>query len=348
MEFSIEEIAVIVGGEIEGNGSDTINKLSRIQDAKEGSISFLANLKYEPFIYKTEATAIIVGTEFKARKKLNVTLIRVEDPYVGFTLLLEEYHRLISLQREGVEEPSYLGNNTTIGEKIYRGAFSYIGSNVKIGDNVKIYPQAYIGDNTTVGNNTIIHSGVKIYPGTKIGTDVVLHAGAVIGSDGFGFAPQDDGSYKTIPQMGNVIIHDKVSIGANTTIDCATLINDSTEIGEGTKLDNLIMIAHNVHIGKNTVIAAQSGVSGSTRVGDNCVVAGQAGIIGHLEIANNTTIAAQSGVGKSIKEPGQVLMGSPGFDHKQYLRVYTVFKKLPDLESRIKELEQKVLNLPTI
>jgi len=348
MEFSINQIAEILGGEIVGNSEERIKTISRIQEARTGSISFLSNLKYEHFLYQTEASAIIVSRDFTPKKPVKSTLIKVADPYVGFTLLLEEFHKIISFQKTGVEDPAFIGKDSTTGENVYRGAFSYIGNHVRIGNNTKIYPQVYIGDNCVIGDNSIIHPGVKIYEGTKIGNDVVLHSGAVIGSDGFGFAPQKDGSYKTIPQLGNVVIHDRVSIGANTTIDCATLLNDSTIIGEGAKLDNLIMIAHNVEIGKNTVIAAQSGISGSTKLGESCVIAGQVGIIGHLEIANNTTVAAQAGIGKSVKERGKVLMGSPAFDHKEYLKVYTVFKKLPDLDSRIKELEEKVLNLPTI
>ncbi len=249
---------------------------------------------------------------------------------------------MITFQKSGVEQPSFIGEQTVCGNNLYRGAFSYIGNNVKIGDNVKVYPNAYIGDNSVIGNNTIIHVGVKIYPGTRIGSGCVIHAGTVLGSDGFGFAPQEDGTYKTIPQLGNVIVEDNVTIGANTVIDCATLMGDSTVIRKGVKLDNLIQIAHNVEIGKNTVIAAQAGISGSTKVGENCMLAGQVGIAGHLVIANNTSVGAQAGISKSVKEEGQRLLGYPVFDIKEYFRSYAVFKRLPDLNDRLRDLEKKV------
>jgi len=228
------------------------------------------------------------------------------------------------------------------GNNIYRGAFSYIGTNARVGENVKIYPHTYIGDNVVIGDNTILHPGVKIYADTKIGHNCVIHSGAVIGSDGFGFAPQEDGSYKTIPQLGTVTIEDNVAIGANTVIDCATLFGDSTIIRQGVKLDNLIQVAHNVEIGKNTVIAAQTGISGSTKIGENCLFAGQVGVAGHITIANNTHLGAQSGVSKSIKEEGLRLMGYPAFDFGLYFKSYAVFKKLPDINHRLKELENKI------
>jgi UDP-3-O-[3-hydroxymyristoyl] glucosamine N-acyltransferase len=252
---------------------------------------------------------------------------------------------LVSFQKTGIEQPSFIHENSSVGNNIYRGAFSYIGSNVKLGDNVKIYPHAYIGDDVIIGDNTIIHPGVKIYSGTKVGNNCVIHSGTVIGSDGFGFAPQEDGTYKSIPQLGNVIIEDNVAIGGNTVIDCATLFGDSTILRQGVKLDNLIQIAHNVEIGKNTVIAAQSGVSGSTKLGENCMLAGQVGIAGHLVIANDTRFGAQSGVSKSIKTEGHRLMGSPVFEFGSYYKSYAVFKKLPDIQYRLKELESKILNI---
>jgi UDP-3-O-[3-hydroxymyristoyl] glucosamine N-acyltransferase len=339
MEFSITQIAAMLGGEVTGDRSEKINMLAKIQDAKNGQISFLSNPKYEHFIYTTQASAVIVKKDFQAKKNISCALIRVDDPYLSFTTLLEEYHKLISFQKSGIEQPSFIGENSITGSNIYRGAFSYIGSNVKVGDNVKIYPQVFIGDNSIIGDNTILHSNVKLYPGTRVG------ANCVIGSDGFGFAPQEDGTYKTIPQLGNVLIEDNVTIGANTTIDCATLFGDSTIIRKGVKLDNLIQIAHNVEIGSNTVIAAQTGISGSTKIGENCVIAGQVGIAGHLEIANNTSIGAQAGIAKSIKEEGQRLIGYPVFDVKQYFRSYAVFKQLPDLNYRLRQLEKKVIGV---
>lgn len=344
IEFSVDYIAKLLGGEVQGDGSVAISQLSKIETAQPGALSFLSNPKYEHSIYTTKASAVIVKNDFKPRKSLTVTLIKVEDPYLAFTTLLEEYNKQLSLQKTGIEEPSFIGSNSTTGDHIYRGAFSYIGANCEIGNHVKIYPHAYLGDNVKVGDNTTIYSGTKIYAGTQIGANCTIHAGAVIGSDGFGFAPQADGTYKTIPQVGNVIIGNDVSIGANTTIDCATL--ESTLIKDGVKLDNLIQIAHNVEIGENTVVAAQSGISGSTKIGKGCVIAGQVGIIGHLTIGNNVKVAAQSGIGKSL-EDNTIEMGSPSFDRKKYLRTYAVFKNLPDLVQRINELEKKLLNLPT-
>lgn len=343
MKFTVNQVAAILNGKVEGNGNEEIQSLGKIQEAGKGEITFLANLKYEEHIYTTKASAVIVAGDFVPKKNINTTLIKVKDPYTSFTVLLEEYHKIVSYSKEGVEEPAFMGQGSSVGPGGYRGAFSYIGNNVTIGNNVKIYPQAYIGDNVSIGDNTIIYAGAKIYGNCKIGSRCVLHAGAIIGSDGFGFAPQEDGSYKTIPQLGNVVLEDDVSIGANTTIDCATL--GSTIIRKGTKLDNLIQVAHNVEIGKNTVIAAQTGVSGSTKIGDNCMIAGQVGISGHIEIGNKVTIGAQAGIMKPI-EDGKVLLGSPAQDRGDYFKSFAVFRKLPELNYRIKQLEEKMLNLP--
>jgi UDP-3-O-[3-hydroxymyristoyl] glucosamine N-acyltransferase len=342
MEFTINQVAAMLGGEVKGNGEAKISMLGKIQDAKQGQLAFLSNPKYEQYIYTTEASAVIVKKDFLPRKPIQAALILVDDPYSSFTALLEEYHKMITFQKSGVEEPSFISNTATVGSNIYRGAFSYIGNNSKIGDHAKIYPHVYIGDDVVIGDYTIIHAGVKIYSGSKIGSNCVIHAGTVIGSDGFGFAPQEDGTYKTIPQLGNVVIEDNVSIGANTVIDCATLFGDATYIRNGAKLDNLIQIAHNVEIGKNTVMAAQSGVSGSSKIGENCVIAGQVGIAGHLQIANRTSLGAQAGISKSIKEEGLKLIGYPVFDVKEYFRSYAVFKKLPEINNRLRELENKV------
>ena len=342
MEFTIQQIAQMLGGEVKGNGQEKINMLAKIQDAKPGQIAFLANPKYEQYIYSTQASAVIVSKEFQPKKEISTTLILVDDAYSSFTILLEEYHKLISFQKAGIEQPSFIGDNSVVGKNIYRGAFSYIGNNVKIGDNVKVYPQTFVGDNVVIGNNTILHANVKLYADTKIGNNCVIHSGTVVGSDGFGFAPQADGTYKTIPQMGNVIIEDDVTIGANTVIDCATLYGDSTLVRQGVKLDNLIQIAHNVEVGKNTVIAAQTGISGSTKVGESCMIGGQVGMAGHLVVANNTSVGAKAGISKSVKEEGQKLFGTLAFDIKDYFRSYVVFKKLPDLNNRIKELEKKI------
>jgi UDP-3-O-[3-hydroxymyristoyl] glucosamine N-acyltransferase len=342
IEFRVAYIAELLNGEVEGDGTIKISQLGKIESAGAGEITFLSNPKYEPSVYTTGAGAVIVSKDFKPKKPVHSTLIRVDDPYLAFTTLLEEYHKLLSFQKQGVEEPSYLGDHSQMGEGSYRGAFSYIGNNCTIGQQVKIYPQAYIGDNVQIGDHTVIQSGVKIYPGTIIGSHCVIHAGAVIGSDGFGFAPQPDGTYKTIPQVGNVVIGHHVDIGANTTIDCATM--ESTVINNGVKMDNLIQIAHNVEIGENTVIAAQTGISGSTKVGKNCVLAGQVGVVGHLKIGDGSKVGAQAGVGKSLK-PGSIELGSPSFDRNKYLRAYAAYKNLPDLVSRIQQLEKKVLTL---
>jgi UDP-3-O-[3-hydroxymyristoyl] glucosamine N-acyltransferase len=344
MEFSINQVAAMLGGEVKGNGNARINMLAKIQDAKKGQIAFLSNPKYEQYIYTTQASAVIVKKDFQPKKEIESTLILVEDPYISFTALLEEYHKLVTFQKSGIEQPSFIGENSTVGSNIYRGAFSYIGSNVTIGNNVKIYPHVFIGDDVTIGDNTILYASVKLYAGSRVGSNCVIHSGTVIGSDGFGFAPQEDGTYKTIPQLGNVIIEDNVAIGANTVIDCATLFGDSTMIREGVKLDNLIQIAHNVEVGRHTVIAAQTGISGSTRIGENCMLGGQVGIAGHIVIANKTGIGAQSGVGKNTKE-GQRYTGSPAFELKEWFQSYALFKKLPDLTDRLKELEKKVRQL---
>ena len=346
MEFTVSQIALLLGGEIQGDGEKKISMLAKIQEAKSGEISFLSNPKYEPYIYETKASAVIVNKDFKSRKELNTTLIKVDDPYSSFTVLLEEYHKFISFQKSGIEEPSFIGSSCTVGESIYRGAFSYIGNNVKIGKNVKIYPHTYIGDNTEIGDNTILNANVKLYPNTKVGFNCVIHSGVVIGSDGFGFAPQQDGTYKTIPQMGNVIIGNHVDIGANSVIDCATFHGDSTVVDDGVKIDNFVQIAHNVKVGKNTVIAAQTGISGSTEIGKNCIIGGQVGVAGHIKIADNTGVGAQAGVSKSTKS-GMKLWGTPAIDVIKYQRSYAVFKNLPDLNFRLKQLEEKMLNLPT-
>jgi UDP-3-O-[3-hydroxymyristoyl] glucosamine N-acyltransferase len=343
MQFSIREIAHLLNGKIEGNGELMINNMGTLESAKEGSVSFLSNPKYEHLIYTTRASAVIVSKDFKPSESIQTTLIRVDDPYFSFSVLLDEYDKFLTYQKEGVEDPSFLGENTTIGKKVYRGAFSYIGKNVIIGDHVKIYPHVYIGDSVVIGDHSILYSGVKIYDRTVIGNYCQIHAGAVIGSDGFGYAPQKDGTYKKIPQLGNVIIEDHVDIGANTTIDRATL--ESTVIRKGVKLDNLIQVAHNVMIGENTVAAAQTGVSGSTTIGKNCIIAGQSGIVGHIKLADKMTIAAQSGVTKTFEKEGETILGSPAFEIHGYRKSYAIFRKLPDLVERVRDLEEKYLKI---
>lgn len=343
MEFTINQIAAMLHGEVDGNGSENIKTIEKIQEAKHGAITFLANPKYESFVYTCLASAVIVRQDFKPDKPLKTTLIRVADPYSSFTVLLDEYDKITKYSKVGVEDPSYISSNTEVGENIYRGAFSYIGSNVNIGNNVKIYPHSYIGDNVTIGNNCIFYSGVKVYAETVIGNNCILHSGAVIGSDGFGFAPQEDETYKKIPQLGNVVIRDNVEIGANTVIDRATL--GQTLIDNGVKLDNLVQIAHNVEIGANTIMASQVGISGSTKFGKNCVLAGQVGVVGHIEIGNRVTLAAKTGLAKSIKKEGTVKFGYPAMDHKDYLKCHAIFRNLPELRERVNDLEKNALNL---
>jgi UDP-3-O-[3-hydroxymyristoyl] glucosamine N-acyltransferase len=343
MEFSINDLALLLNGEVEGDGSEKVHRIDKIQEGKRGGIGFLSNPKYEQYIYTTEASAVLVNKDFQPKKKVNTTLLRVEDPYSSFTLLLEEYQKILNFQKTGVECPSFIGENTAVGKNVYRGAFSYIGANIKIGDNVKIYPHVYIGDDVEIGDNTIIYAGAKIYERTVIGSGCTIHAGAVLGSDGFGFAPQPDGTFKTIPQVGNVILGDNVNIGANTTIDRATF--ESTLIESGAKLDNLIQIGHNVKIGSNTVIAAQTGISGSTVIGKNCMIAGQVGITGHLTIADKVKIAAQTGILSNIENEGEMRLGSPSMERMKYLKSFSVFRVLPELKNSIKQLEEKVINL---
>ena len=339
MEFTLGQVAAILQGKVEGDENQKVSRLDKIQEGKQGGISFLANEKYMSYIYETEATAVIVSNNFTPTKALKTNLIRVEDAYNGFTKLLEAYSMLMKSSIVGVEEPSYIDASSTIGEQAYRGAFSYIGKSCTLGDSVKLYSHVHIGDRVKIGNNTIIHSGVKICADTIIGDNCEIHPGAVIGSDGFGFAPQQDGSYKPIPQIGNVILEDNVSVGANSTIDCATM--GSTLIKKGAKIDNMVQIAHNVVVGENTVIASQTGISGSTIIGKNCVIAGKVGIVGHITIADNTTIGANTGISKSIKESGSTLFGYMAMDMKNFLKSYSIFKKLGSIEDRIRELEKK-------
>lgn len=344
MEFTLGQIAGIIEGDVEGDSEAKISTISSIEKAMEGSISFLSNPKYEPHIYKTKASGVIVNADFKPQKKLTTNLIRVENAYLSFTTLLQEYKRIMDFSKSGIESPSHLPESVKQGENLYLGAFAYVSENVKIGNNVKIYPHVYIGDNVSIGDNSILYPGVKIYQNCQIGSHCTIQAGVVIGSHGFGFAPKEDGTYENIPQIGNVILEDHVNVGANTTIDCATF--ESTIIKKGVKLDNLVQIAHNVEIGENTVIAAQTGISGSTKVGKQVIIAGQVGIVGHLKIGDNTIIAAQSGISKNINAGG-TLWGSPALEKGQQIKALIIFRKLPEVMKRIEELEKKILNLPS-
>jgi UDP-3-O-[3-hydroxymyristoyl] glucosamine N-acyltransferase len=343
MEFSAAQIAALLQGELIGNADLKINNIAKIEDGAPGCISFLANPKYEPYIYTTRSSVVLVAQSFEPKQEIPAAIIKVKDPYLAFTALLEEYSRLTAVVKSGIEQPSYIGEGSTVGENLYLGAFAYIGKNCRIGNNVKIYPQVFLGDNVQVGDNTVLHAGVKVYQGCTIGAHCNLASGAVIGSDGFGFAPQADGTYKNIPQLGNVIIEDHVDIGANTTIDRATM--GSTIIRKGVKLDNLIQIAHNVEVGANTVMASQSGISGSAKIGENCVIGGQVGIVGHIKVANRTSVGAQSGVSKAVKEEGSILFGSPAIEYGNQMKSIVAYKKLPELVKQIQELERIVNEL---
>ena len=338
MKFTAEQIAGILEGDVVGNPDVEVSKLSKIEEGFEGSLTFLANPKYTPFIYSTKASITIVNKTFVPENDIKTTLVKVNDAYLAFSKILE-YYNSVKLSKVGIEQPSFISNSSKYGENLYVGAFSYIGDNASLGDNVKIFPNAYIGDNVVIGDNSIVFSGAKIYSDTIIGSNCVINSGAIIGADGFGFAPNEEGGYNKIPQIGNVIIGDYVDIGAATTIDRATL--GSTIIKTGVKLDNQIQVAHNVEIGEHTVIAAQSGVAGSTKIGKNCQIGGQVGIAGHLTIGDNVRIQAQSGIGRNIKD-GEMLQGSPALTLSDYNKSYVHFKNLPKIIKNINDLEKKI------
>ncbi|HVB03086.1 MAG TPA: UDP-3-O-(3-hydroxymyristoyl)glucosamine N-acyltransferase [Chitinophagaceae bacterium] len=344
MQFSALQLATLLKGRLEGNPDSIVTSLAKIEDAGKGMLAFIANPKYEEFLYTTHASVVIVNETLIVEKPVSCTLIRVNDAYSSFALLLEKYSQ-INHHKVGIQSPSFISQTTILGKNVFIGAFVYIGENAEIGDNVQVHAGSYLGDNVIVGSDTVLHAGIKIYHDCIIGKNVTIHAGAVIGSDGFGFAPQSDRSYKKVPQIGNVNIGDNVEIGSNTTIDRATI--GSTIIHNGVKLDNLIQIAHNVEIGENTVIAAQTGVSGSTKVGSNCIIGGQVGIVGHIHIADGTRINAQSGVSKSIKAYGMTITGSPAAEYISTLKSQAVFRNLPELEKRITELENQIKQLVT-
>ena len=343
MRFTAAQIAIIINGKLEGDATVSVGSFGKIEEAKEGEIAFLANPKYEEHLYTTKASIVIVNDTLELKQTIATTLLRVPDAYAAFAALLSKYHELISQQLTGIQQPSYVASSAKLGEYVFVGAFVYIGENVIIGNNVKVYPGAFIGDNVTVSDNCTFYPGVKIYHDCIIGKNVIIHAGSVIGSDGFGFAPMADGTFKKIPQIGNVVLEDFVEIGANATIDRATM--GITLIKSGAKLDNLIQVGHNAEIGNNTVIAAQAGVSGSTKVGNNVMIGGQAGIVGHIIIADGSKINAQSGVSKSLKIPNTTVTGTPAYDFTATLRSQALSRNLPSLEKRIIELEKLVQQL---
>ncbi len=340
MEFTAEQIASILEGDIEGNPNEVVNKLAKIEEGTKGSLTFLANPKYTSFIYSTKASITIVAKDFVPDNKLSTTLIKVEDPYKSFSKLLEYYNQ-VKNNKVGIEQPVYISKTALYGDNVYLGAFSYLGNHVKLGNNVKVYPNAYIGDNVILGDNVMVFSGAKIYSDCIVGNNCVIHSGAVVGADGFGFTPNDKGEYSKVPQIGNVILEDNVDIGAGTTIDRATL--GSTIIKKGVKLDNQIQIAHNVEIGENTVIAAQTGIAGSTKIGKNCMIGGQVGIVGHLTIGDNVRIQAQSGIGRNVKD-NETLQGSPALNYGDYNKSYVHFKNLPKIINRLNDIEKNCKN----
>ena len=332
MQFPAAQIAQIVNGRVEGDSQVSVSSFGKIEEAGQGQLSFLANPKYEEFLYTTSASIVIINESFELKQPVNTTLIRVADAYTAFATLLGKYQEIMQQQLSGIQQPSFIAGSASYGDNVFIGAFAYLGENVKLGKNCKIYPHVFIGNNTTVGDHCIIHPGVKIYHDTQIGNQVMIHAGTVIGSDGFGFAPQADGSFKKVPQIGNVVIGDQVEIGANATIDRATI--GSTLIKSGAKLDNLIQVAHNVEVGHSTVIAAQAGISGSTKIGNGVMIGGQAGIVGHIQLGDGAKVNAQSGVSKSI-EAGKAVTGSPAYDYTAALRSQAAARKLPELEKRV-------------
>ena len=338
MKFTAAQIAGILEGEVVGNPDAEVFKLAKIEEGTKGSLTFLSNPKYVNFIYATEATITIVNKNFEPEQAITTTLIKVEDAYQSFSKLLEYYNQ-VKLMKSGIEQPSVISENVTYGENLYLGSFSYIGKNVIIGNNVKIYPNSFIGDNVTIGDNTVLFAGVKIYSESFIGNNCTFHSGCIIGSDGFGFAPTEEGTFNKIPQIGNVIIEDHVDVGSCTTIDRATL--GSTIIRKGVKLDNQIQIAHNVEIGENTVIAAQTGVAGSTKIGNNCMIGGQVGIAGHLTIGNNVKIQAQSGIAKNIND-AETIQGSPAFNYADFSKSYVHFRNLPKIVADIDLIKKNI------
>ena len=342
MEFTAEVIAGFLKGEIEGDPATVVSNVAKIEEGRKGDLSFLANPKYEQYIYTTKSSVVLVNRDFKPASKVEATLIRVGNAYEAFASLLNLVAKS-KPKKKGIHPTAVIEQSAKIGSDTYIGPYAYIGEDCVIGDGCSVYPHVYIGDNTRLGVNCIIYPGVTIYHECIVGEGCIIHAGSVIGSDGFGFAPQSESEFMKIPQLGNVILEDHVEIGANVAIDRATM--GSTIIRKGVKLDNLIQVGHNVEIGENTVMAGQTGIAGSTKVGKNCMFGGQVGIAGHIKIANGTRIGAQGGIGGDIKEENTTIIGSPAFDFKQFMRSSVVFRKLPDLKSKIDELEKIIKSL---
>ncbi|MFO7922832.1 MAG: UDP-3-O-(3-hydroxymyristoyl)glucosamine N-acyltransferase [Bacteroidales bacterium] len=339
MEFTARQIAEFLNGEVEGDPHIIVNDVSKIEEGKQGTLAFLANPKYEKYIYDTRASVVLVNMDFKPDRPVPCTLVRVADAYQAVAELLRLREKMEPVP-SGIERDAYVDSRAQIGNEVYIGHFSVISAGAVIGNNARIYPHVFIGKNVVVGDSTVIYPGTRIYPECRIGSECTLHSGVVVGGDGFGFAPRSDSNYTKVPQVGNVIIEDHVEIGSNTTIDRAMI--GSTILRKGVKLDNLIQVAHNVEIGENTVIAAQSGIAGSTKIGAGCMIGGQVGIIGHITIADGVKIAAQSGVGVSITDKDDIVQGSPAFHYGRYQRSYILYKKLPELYQQIRKLENEM------
>lgn len=342
MQFTALEISLLLNGTVEGKPEVTVNQLAKIEEAEAGSLSFLANPKYEQYLYNTKASVVIIGNDQVLTEPVKATLIRVENPYTAISVLLEKYNQS-KLAKAGIEQPCFIHPTAKIGNNVYIGAFTYIGPNIKIGDNCRIYPNSFLADNVSLATNVTLFAGVKIYFDSIIGNNVIIHSGVIIGGDGFGFAPQADGSYQKVSQIGNVVIEDDVEIGANTTIDRATM--GSTIIRKGVKLDNLIQIAHNVEIGSNTVVAAQTGISGSTKIGENVILGGQVGVVGHINVAKGSQVQAKSGISRSINEENKKWAGAPATYYQDHMRSQVVINRLPEIEKKIQELEKKLAEL---
>jgi UDP-3-O-[3-hydroxymyristoyl] glucosamine N-acyltransferase len=342
VEFTAAQIAALLGGKVEGDPEAKVWNVARIEDGAPGMLSFLANPKYIHYLYETKSSIVLVNEDFEPTEKVTATMIRVKNAYDSFAQLLAIYQEYTN-NKVGISEKAFISADAEYGDNCYIGEFAYIGERVKIGQNVKIYPQSYIGDDAVIGDNTVIYAGVKLYAMTHIGKNCIIHAGAVLGADGFGFAPQPDGTYKKIPQIGNVLVGNNVEIGANTTIDRSTM--ESTKIHDGVKLDNLIQIAHNVEVGENTAMAAQVGISGSTHIGKNCIIAGQAGLSGHLNIADRTIIGPQAGLTKGVSISGKSIIGSPAYDYNKFMKDVVRQRNIEKLEDRIAELEKKLADL---
>jgi UDP-3-O-[3-hydroxymyristoyl] glucosamine N-acyltransferase len=343
LQFSAQQIAMMIQGKVEGDAAVAVAQFGKIEEAKAGELTFLANPKYEEFLYQTKASIVIINDSQILKTPIAATLIRVPDAYAAFATLLTKYQELKSQNLSGIQSPSFISSTAKLGENHFVAAFAHIGENVQIGNNVKIFPNVVIGENVKLGNNIILHPGVVIYADCVLGNNIIVHSGAIIGSDGFGFAPTADGSYQKIPQLGNVVIEDDVEIGSNTTIDRATI--GSTIIRKGVKLDNLIQVAHNVEVGTNTVIAAQVGLSGSTKIGKGVMMGGQSGTAGHLNVADGVKVAARSGITKTIDKANSTITGFPAAEHSTALRAQIHMKNLPNLEKRVKELEILVAQL---